>query len=227
MGQTVLSIYNAAISAAGGRGRLSALTAPSKEREECDTWYELIRDVAQEAAYWPAVKTSARLSLVAERATGAWTINQPQNPYAYAYDLPNNYLRAWHLHDYAPFELTFNVDSNRVRLHTDSEQAILTYGRINTNPAQWGASLQHAVIMALSAHIIPGISGKAQLAQQRLQQANDALMAAQASAANDQQPMLESMPPTLAARGGAITPSQTRYIYPNGALFSPSAGVNP
>ena len=69
MAQTVLALYNQALSAVRARGRLSSPTENSREREECDIWYPTVRDVVQESAYWESCRTTERLTLLKERNT--------------------------------------------------------------------------------------------------------------------------------------------------------------
>ena len=226
MSTTVLSIYNAAISAAGGKGRLSSLSTRSKERDACDTWYEFVRDSVQQAAYWPCTKTTARLTLASERAANtAWADTDPQHPYSYRYALPNFYLRAWHLHDFATFELSSNVDGTQLFLDTNTQNAVLTYARVSDNPALWEAKMRNAVVWALAAHISSDINGKLGLRDRNMQLANDLLLEAQAASATQQRTRLDTVPPNLAARGGSFTP-ETRFYYQHGALFGAGTSAN-
>lgn len=226
MSISVLSIYNAAISVAGGKGRLSSLAQSSKERGACDTWYEIVRNTVQEAAYWPSVKSAQRLTLLATRTTSAdWASTDPHNPYLYKYQLPNDNLRPWHLHDYGPFELLSDPTDGTVHLHTNTVNAVLTYARINDNPSQWLASQQQATIWALGGHIVPEISGKSALMQRNMDMANELLLMAQSSAANQQHAQMETVPPALAARG--VTPSlPDRFFYQHGSLFQAGLSAN-
>ena len=57
-----LQIYNMALSAARGQGNLRSLTQDSRSRVACDTWYDLVVDVTQEAAYWPCCKVQVALT---------------------------------------------------------------------------------------------------------------------------------------------------------------------
>lgn len=226
MSISVLSIYNAAISSAGGKGRLSSLTQVSKEREACDIWYEIVRNTVQEAAYWPSTKSTERLTLLSERNFSLdWQTGMPQAPYRYKYQLPADYLRPWHLHDYAVFELLVDSATGITELHTDTQNAVLTFARVNNTPSQWPATQQQATSWALSAHIVPDTSGKTGLMERNFNLANELLLQAQASAANSQNARTEVEPPTLAARGtSAQLPS--RFFYQHGSLFTAGAAAN-
>lgn len=224
MTETPLGIYNAAIVAAEGKGRLSSLTQNSKEREACDTWYQLVLQTVQEAAYFPSSKVAKRLTLETERTTSAaWTSGDPHNPYLYKYGLPNDYLRAWHLMDYSPFELLYDEDTGAVKLNTNSPSAILVYARKNELPAQWTPAQRQATIYGLAAHIVPDISKRSSVRDRNIQLANDLLMQAQATSANSDGFMQEAVPPDLLARG-VIAALPVKYYYPHGSLFTGGSG---
>lgn len=228
MSATVLSVYNAAISAAGGKGRLSSTQTRSKERDACDIWYEITRNAVHAGAYWPAVKTTQRLSLHKTRDFNtAWQNTDPLAPYKYSYTLPNNYLRAWYLHDYGRFELAYDQIEQKTLLHTSTPLAVLTYAWAHPTPAQWEPQQLQALIWALAAHIVPDVSGKAGLMERNMQLANDMLLEAQSAASTQQNHMIEVVPPTLQARGGYIDigPNQ-QFYYPHGSLFSAGGSVN-
>lgn len=226
MTETVLGIYNAAISAAEGKGRLTSLSQASVEREECDTWYSSVRDTVQEAAFWPCCKTMSRLALEATRDyTVDWQAGMPYHPYKYMYALPNDYLRAWYLSDYSQFELIYDSVKGRTMLHTNMPNAVLIYARSNDLPGQWTPSQRQATIYGLAAHIVNGISGRTRTRETNIQLANTLLENAQAVALGSQDYALDVIPPAILARGAADQ-LPTRYYYPHGGLFQLGAGVN-
>lgn len=222
----VLNLYNAAISAAGGKGRLSSLSQASREREACDTWYPIVRDAVQEAAYWPSSKTMNRLALIATRTpTAAWVAGDPIHPYTYSYALPNDYLRARYLVDYSRFEITFDDSRGYSVLNAQMPQAVLVYSKRNDLPAQWTPGQYHATVFALAAHITTELGLRGNLASMNMQKANDLLLAAQASAATGDNMGTDVVPPAIAARGVQMT-MPDRYYYPQGNVFIQAAGVN-
>ena len=219
MTETVLGIYNAAISAAEGRGRLTSLDESSREREECDLWYGIVRDTVQEATHWPACRASSRLTLVATRnENNLWTSADPEHPFKYAYSLPSDCLRPWYLTNYQTFQLSYDIDNDRTLLSTNSEQAILIYARRNNIPSKWTPGQRQATLLALSAMITPGISGDRSRQATNYQLANQILLQAQSDALNSSQNMLEVLPPELASRGYEDM-TQTQFYYPFGSLF--------
>lgn len=224
MSTTVLAIYNGAISAARGKGRLSSLSQVSRERDECDTWYPIIRDQVQEAAYWPGSRTVSALTLLGEAGT-SWVAGSPEPGFAFSYGLPDNYLRAWHLSDFSPFSISFDETRSRPVINSNAENPILIYASVQENPVFWTPSQRFATIHALAAAISGPLTGQNSLEQLNYQKANEFILAARANALNAQNLIYESIPPELAARGHANDLAYTtRYFYPLGSLFGVSHG---
>lgn len=220
MTTTVLGIYNAAISAARGKGRLAGLTDNSRERTECDIWYNQVRTQSLEAAYWPSSRATARLNLVAERdQTVDWTLGDPETQYLYSYALPTNCLRPWHLVNFEEFTVSFSESTNQLTLNTNRTDAVLVYSRDQTNPAFWSPGLRLAVIYGLAGAIAGPLTGNSSLQQLNYQLANNALLAARTATASLLQEQLEVVPPAIAVRGYDYE-QQTRFLYPFGELFS-------
>lgn len=222
MTSSVLDVYNAALSAATAKGRLSSLSENSKEREECERWYDLTIKTVQEAAYWPGSEVLARLPLMRQRdANLTWEAADPRPQYMFKYALPPNYLRAWYLTDYSRFAVHFDVGSDTNVISANSKDAILVYARLQRNVNSWTSTQTLATIYGLAGHISGGLTGKEQLVKRNFELANNILMDAQAAAANSQDQLnAESIPPQIYARtGGSAVQSSTRFIYPVGALF--------
>ena len=226
MSQSVLSLYNAAISLARGKGRLSSLGDNTRPRFECDTWYETLRDVAQEAAHWDVCRSTARLTLLTTRNFNEdWAAGEAEPQYTYRYALPPDLLRPWHLIHYSQFTISWDSTRNRRVLDTNEPNAVLRYGRRSTNPGEWPPSLYFAIIHALAAYITGPLTGQNELAAWNTDQANQRLLEAQAAAVNASSMRLESIPEGLAIRGYTQTP-QPRFYYPFGPTFSyPVANV--
>lgn len=220
MTTTVLGIYNAALSAIRAKGRLSSLTDRSREREECDIWYPLIRDRVQEAAYWPGCRTTARLALLQQRNTALdWAAGDPETQYHFSYSLPANYLRAWYIDSFESFTLSFDSTRTSRVLNTNVSEAVLVYAAVQDNPVFWTPGQRQATIYALAAAIAGPISGQNSLQELNYNLADAAIMQARSDAQMAQNFIPETLPPALAARGYS-NPDRTRYYYPYGSLFS-------
>lgn len=220
MTTTVLGIYNAALSAMRAKGRLSSLTDESREREECDFWYPLTRDRVQEAAFWPSSRNTARLALLQERNSSAsWTLGDPETQFRFAYALPSDYLRAWHLANYEQFSISFDGFHNRNILSTNVADAVLVYAATQVNPVFWTPGQRQATIYALAAAVSGAISGQNSLQELNYNLADRMIMAARADAQMSVNLNNEVIPPALAARGYADY-ADIRYYYPYGQLFS-------
>lgn len=196
---TKLEIYNMAISASRGQGNLSSLTQKSREREECDNWYDLVVRVVQEAAFWPCCKSRAELT---PRKGGG-------------YILPGGYLRAWYLENLAPFEIV----EDRV-LHTRTEVPVLYYSRLVTDTSQWSPTQTQATIYGLASKIARSLVGVEGLVANLTTTANNHLQSAQSIALNSSGNYKASyLPPFLTARGYAVG-RDYQYHYPYGDVFS-------
>lgn len=220
MTTTVLGIYNAAISAAHGKGRLTSLSDVSREKSECDIWYDQVRTQILEAAYWPPARRTSRLTLKSTRdQTLDWVPGDPETQFLYKYSLPTNCIRPWYLVNYEQFIVSFDpVDGINV-LNTNVEDATLVFAADQTNPAFWSPGLRASVIYALAATISGAIKGDQALKQTNFTLANDQIMQARMNVAglwNEQQ---ETLPPPLAARGHTIA-EETRFYYPYGDMFA-------
>lgn len=212
-----LVLWNQALGAAHARGRLSSLTERSPEADLLREWYGHVIQTVQSAAWWPACRAVERLGLVAE-ASGTWTAAQPEPGYAYAYALPEQMLRPWHLVDFSRFSLSFNAAADKTLLNTNTPEAILIYGREQDDTTQWSALQRNATIFGLAAAISGPLSGKTSLVRTNYELANNALREAQAAAANDIGAETKTAVPWIAARGAGLA-STPRFYYPFGELF--------
>lgn len=215
---SVLDVWNQALSAAKARGRVDSLTEVSPEAEVCGQWYETVARSVQSAAWWPACKTTIRLALLSE-STATWADGQPEPGYAYAYGLPENFLRAWYLTDYSRFALGHSPSLNRVILSANTPTAALTYARFNSDPTQWDQNLVMTTVYALATHIAGPLTGQARTMQMLAQSAQTLLDEARGVTAMQ---MEEGAPrtqvPWLAARGYSSEPT-ARFYYPHGGLY--------
>lgn len=219
MTTTVLGIYNAAISAANGRGRLTSLADASRERTECDIWYDQVRTQVFEAAHWPATRATARLALIKTRDfTVDWALGDPETQFTYSYALPTDCLRPWYLTNYGPFTVSFDSVANKQVLNTNTPDAVLIYAYDQKNPAIWAPGLRLAVVYGLAAMITGPLHGASTFINVNLQLANKAIMEARAYAAETWNEQAEVMPETLLARGAVADP-RTYYVHPYGSAF--------
>lgn len=222
MVSSVLDVYNAALSAAHAKGRLSSLSQESPELYECNLWYETVAKTVQEAAYWPSCRYVNYLSLQSERTTSAaWALGDPMPEYKYKYDVPDNYLRAWYLTNFDRFDLSFDIAENNVVINTNVDDAALVYARYQNNPAHWTPSQTLATIYGLAAHICGQLTGQGSIVQKNVRMANDLLLQAQAVSRSHPENQVKVLPPALAARGyDDVHYDSVRYYYPFGGLFS-------
>jgi hypothetical protein len=219
MTTTVLGIYNAALSAVGGKGRLLTLSDKTREREECDIWYPLVRDQVQEAAYWPSSRRTSRLTLLNDRDTSLdWAPGDPESEYLYLYALPATCLRPWYLTNFDQFMLAYDSVSVKAALSTNALDAVLVYAASQTDPALWTPGQRSATIFALAASISYGVTNQRGLEQKNYQLANEQIIMARIAVANSPSYILESIPPPLAARG-AEGISDSRFFYSYGPMF--------
>jgi len=203
MADSVLDVYNQALSAVHAKGRLTSLTAAKREREECDIWYDDVVRTVQEAAHWPGCRVLERLTLSSTRSFSSdWTATDAQPEYKYKYVLPENYLRAWHLTNYDRFSLHYDVANDEVYLSTNTEDAVLVYSFLQEDVRHWTPGQVFATAYGLAAHIV--------------------LMSAQASALNAEDMQLDSIPQPLLARGYTGAVNAPKYYYPYGGLFPES-----
>ena len=223
MAQTVLEIWNAALSASGGQGRVSRQDEQGAEAAICNQWYEIVRDTVQEAAWWASCKRITRIARVAEKTLDSqeWQEGDPLPGNQFAYSLPADYLRAWYLESGEAFELaqwrSGATEPSINVLHTNDPSPVLVYAARQDNPALWTAGQRSATIFALAGHIIIPLKGSERTAVLYLQRANQLLLEAQAAALNAQPNNYEAVPDWIAARTGGS--SSTKFMYEFGAIF--------
>lgn len=213
-----LDIWNQALSLARARGRLSSLSEISPEQEVLAQVWPFVLKTVQSAVWWPCCKTQARLAEVAE-AEEDWTNVMPETGYQFAFAQPALMLRPWHLSNYDRFSLSYSTGLARMIISTNTEDAILTYSVYQTDTTLWSPLQEDATVHALAGMITGPLTGKNTLSRQNLELANNALMTAQAAAANDLGSELKAAPPWLQARGYGPR-AQTRFLFPHGELFT-------
>lgn len=223
---STLDVYNAALSAVHAKGRLSALDENSREREECDIWFDIVLRTVQEAAFWPSSRQLSYLALSKERnAQADWLETDPMPQYRFKYALPTDCLRPWHLTNYDRFALAFDSANESVMLHTNTEKAVLVYARKQVLVTLWTPGQIMATVYGLAGHIAGPITGRGEIVQKNFNLANGLLTEAQTAAANSEESQLQSIPQTILARGFAGGLNTPRYFYPHGSAFN-SASVD-
>lgn len=219
MAKNKVGIFNLALSAVGTRAKVSIDTENSREAEICNLWYEVVRDQVLRAADWSSARKTAVLALEAQRDFSLdWADGDPEPNWAYRYALPTDYLYPRYLESFSPFMIA-DQNSHPVLL-TNEPNAVFVYTKAQDVPPAWDASLYMAIANALGAHIAMPLHGKAQRASLALQQANEAIVNARVSAANEKQVGYESIPDWLLARGATVGTLPSAFIYQNGPLLS-------
>lgn len=214
MATDVVSIYNRALSALGTTSSVTTPTEVSREAEQCNLWYEKVRDTVFSAAPWSSLSAFKRLALLAERDPDlAWTSSDPDPRWLYAYGLPADFLRPRHLSTYTQFELSV-VGTVRA-LVSNEPNSILAYTRRVENPELWGVELEDAVIFALAAHIAKPLTGKDSDLRNMFQLAQEKILVARTNDANMHNSSVEHIPDWIGARGFALAGPQSKYIYPS------------
>lgn len=215
-----VGIFNLALNAVGTRSNVVLPTEKSREAEVCRLWFGPVRDQVLRAAAWPSCKAWKRLALLKERDDQVqWSEVDPNPEYTYAYSVPSDMLAPRYLAGFQRFSLeTFT--GNKLAINTNVAQAVLCYTKRQEVISLWDVSLQMAIAYGLAAYIAMPLTGKAQRAQNALNQANQLIMDARSAAANDSVEQLSTVPDWIAVRGYGQSFIEERYIYPTGSLFS-------
>lgn len=215
-----VSIYNLALSSIGTKAQVALPNEKSREAEICRLWFGPVRDRVLRAAPWPSTRAWARLALLKERnADASWVNDDPEPGFAYAYAVPNDMLAPRYLAGYTRFSLS-SYPGNRLAIMSNEPNALLTYTKRQEVVGLWDSGLQMAIVTALAAHIVMGLTGKAQRAKNALDQANNMILAAREENANTDMASVDTIPSWIQARGYTGTLLENRYFYPQGNLFT-------
>lgn len=217
-----VDVFNAAI--AGAVGIETAISDPneaSREAELCRQFFPIVVDLVLAAAPWSAAKKYRRMALLSTRDSNAeWFDGDPEPDYAYAYQEPSDLVRPMWLNTYERF--TRGVVSGQKAIMTNAASALLFYTYRADNPGAWNVELFDAVAKGLGAAIVMPLTGKRQRMVDQINLANDAILRARASLANENFEHFETVPPWLAARGASGPGYPDRYVYPVGPLLTGS-----
>lgn len=216
-----VTLYNQAISAAGGKAVIADPAEKSREANLCRLWFESVRDNVQQAGPWPSTKAHKRLALLSSRAEGDWVDTDPAPGYQYAYASPSDMLRPRHLYSGQRFERTAYAGGSAIM--TNEPKALLVYTRRVTDVSKWDEELFRAVMFSLAEHITMQLNGKVNLQNRLNQKANEVVLLALTSVANEESVRTEQMPHSLSVRGYETPPVHTTYRYPYAILNSVSA----
>ena len=213
MATDVVTVWNLAISAAGGRGLISDETESSRSADLCRLWYPVVRNNVLKTASWPCNKKWVSLALLATRDFGdAWDAADPAPTWKYAYSAPSDMIAPRFLTTYARFERGLQEGKNAI--FTNQATAVLHYLVKQTDVTLWDAGLDMAVVYALAANVCVPLNGKATNAERLLDQAREYILLAATDIANESDRVEETATSWIEARGYGEFPRGTTYIYP-------------
>lgn len=213
MATDVVTIWNQAVSAAGGRGLISAENESSRSADLCRLWYPTVRDNVLKAASWPGGKNWVSLALLTTREQNdEWTAADPAPTWLYAYSAPSDMIAPRYLASYARFER--GLLEGAAAIFTNQEDAILHYLMRQTDVTLWDSGLEFAVIYALAANLAMPLSGKRTHAEWLMNQARERILVAATDVANESDDLEDTLAPWTHARGYETLPSPTRFTYP-------------
>lgn len=221
MPQSQVDLYNLALSACGSRDSVALITENTNGARFCNRWYEPVRRHVYAAAHWPTLKRHARLGLLQERNTAAdWVSTDPDPGWVYAYSAPNDMVAARHLSTYERFSTGVYPSMNVRAVFCDTEDAILTYTKDETDLSLLDAGLYMCFVYGLAMHIARPLTGKADRSKELAEMANRLIAEARASAANESAGFIDSLPEWISRRGYSGGTNSVRYVAPYGTMFS-------
>jgi hypothetical protein len=219
MASVDIDIWNLALSSVGVDFNVDQPNEASRPAELCRLHYPNVRDKALMAANWASAKATRRLALISSTdTTRDWRDGDPEPNWNYAYQLPADYLYPRYTASGGRF--TLGVISDKRVLFSGEANIILTYTFRQTNVGLWPQPLVDAVALGLGATIGLPLSGKPDRAQLALQMANQSILVARESVANEEMSSYESIPDWLTMRGIGGNMYPTRFVYPVGPLLS-------
>lgn len=224
MAQSQLNLYNLAVAAIGGDYTLAATNEETLAAEACEMWFENTRQVLLRSAWWGCSKKFARLvEKVARDTAEDWVETDPEPGYAYSYELPDDYLYARFLTDYAEFDIS-NDDTGRTLVCNVggselTDAPVLCYSADIEDPANWEADLYQSMVYALGSHINLPLTGKTSKTQLLVAMANSFVQDARVNTANERHRLMRVRPEVLALRGTDF-PIGTPFFFPYGSMLT-------
>lgn len=223
----LVQLYNMALDAAGSN-KAGSVTDPAETSlpaRVCTRWFAPTRDQVLGAARWPSIRAFSRLALLVERDVDAdWVATDPAPGWAFSYSAPSDMLRPWHLSDFSRFIMS-TTSTNAIALNTQTENAVLVYGKRQTDLNKWDPQLFMAMVYALASNICMPLNGKRDRAIDCKNEANIRISAARADAANAGESLYESVPDWIAARGSIYSSPSTKFFYPYAPMIAVTEGV--
>ena len=220
-----VGMYNLALSVVGSESSVASPTEESREAEICKLWYLSVVESVLRAAKWPSARALRRLALLQERDFDIdWVKTDPEPPWQFAYAYPADMLRPRQLTSWGRFITGLTDDTQSIM--TNAEDAILVYTKRQLTVTAWDSNLKLAIAYTLGAYIAQPLSGKRAKANDALAIANQLIVEAQVSAANQDMEQFESVPTWLLERG-VSTAFSTRFIFPDGPIQQFSEGASP
>lgn len=196
-------ICNMALGHVGNSNQIASLTEKSNEARACTLFYEQCRDEVLSAFPWPFATVIDALTLIETDPTTEWG-----HSYRYPVDalttfrIPSGFDRlsapgagwCWTSWGYAVFPaipVPYRIvsDDSGKLIYTDMASATIEYTRRLTDVAQFPADFVSALALKLAGEIAPMVTGGDQfkLGPLALQRYEEALVKAQARAANERQ----------------------------------------
>lgn len=211
-----VEIFNLALNACGVEIGVTSPDENSREAALCRLWYPQVRDNVLASAPWSSVRKQSRLARLKTRnMSEPWAAGDPTPDYLFAYAVPSDLLRPYHLHRYLRFSFGL-VDGTRA-ISANEPDPILFYNARVTDSSQWESELRLAVIHTLATYLALPVSGSVERLQVNAQLAFDAVETAQTGAANEQNEQEETLPEWITTRGYG-NPTSQRYYYPMQSL---------
>lgn len=209
------AIYNLALSACGSVATVSSPTERSREAALCNQWYAVVRDNVLAAAPWPSVRKFSRLARIAELGAGPWTEASPDPEFSFAYAVPADLIRPYHMQSFRPF--TYGLIGAARCLSSNEEAPILYYNSRQENPQDWEQALQMAVIYSLAFHLARPLTGRNSTQQANATLAESFVEQAATAAANQHEEEKNFLPDWLQARGYSVSNTE-KWFYPMASL---------
>lgn len=221
MANSVVDIYNLALSSIGAGSTVSDVEEDSQEAEVCNIWYEPTRKAVLRAAPWSSCTAFKRLALLASRDFSLdWTEADPAPLWAYEYAAPADMIRPRYFENsFARFDLGIR-DTTHV-IVTNEQTPVLAYTKDQTLPSLWDDHLTVAIANALGANICLKLTGKIARSRSALEIANGLIRDARATLANESAPpTYDFVPSWMGSRGATVGVAQAQYFYPFGPMLS-------
>lgn len=220
MATSITELYNLALDTIGARNRVASPLEDSKEAEACNLWFPNIRDQVLASASWPEATKMERLALLSAQDGDTWVQGEARPDFSNAYALPSDYIWPQYIYGFEKFVVQSYGAENRA-LMTNQTSPVLVYTFRQQQLGMWSPQLQMAIMSGLAASICTSLTGKTSRAKLLIEQANSIIISARETAANtNSEPVLESIPDWIAARGFSDGGTQNRFFYPYGATLT-------